>query len=183
MSNLFRDGHVNAGILPGGGHNLVCDYSEEDMHIVHCIFPEDQWPTGIPYPKLVALIRHIDEPRAVEKAIAMVHAAQRLVTRVMRLKDVVDIYLTAQDDSSISPDTWNEVVDGFDEEDLEPVLKLFPRNSWPPEILGVPHPNLVALAHCNGEKRAVQADLLAVVLVDIFGRSDMLETLDSTVRE
>lgn len=107
----------------------------------------------------------------------MLHEAERLATRAMRLQEVADVYFIALTEPSTSLNKLDEVTGDYDEEDLEAVREMSQRESWPPEKYGVPYPNLVALARWNDRKRAVQSAPLEVVLEDVFGSLYMLEVL------
>jgi hypothetical protein len=84
MSKIFCDGYVEDNVSPRAWDNLVRDFSEQDMQIVHRVFSEHEWPTHIPYPNFVALVGHIDGSVAGERTIAMLHEAERPATRAIQ---------------------------------------------------------------------------------------------------
>jgi len=85
MSDIFRNKHFDPSIPSEAWDELVLDYSTDELDVVRALFPEAEWPNSIPYPNLVALVGHIDQDVAVDRATAMVASANALALHSSRL--------------------------------------------------------------------------------------------------
>lgn len=174
MSNLFRDAHLDPNIQPSVWDSLVRNYSAEELEIVRQTFPREQWPDDIPYPNLVALVGHIDETLAIEKAVSLAEVSKNLANRSISLIAIANAYITALIDPATDPEMWDALVSDLSEDDLEPVRELFPRDTWPADI---PYPNLVALAKWIIETRVKQGQLSASLSLEMFGGLEIFDKM------
>jgi hypothetical protein len=158
MSNLFRDAHFDPSIQPSAWDSLVYDYSGEEVDIVRQTFPQEQWPNDIPCPNLVALVGHIDENLAIEKAVSLAEVSKDLAKRSISLIAIANAYITAQTDPSMDPETRDALVSDLSKLNMEPVHDLSPRDTWPAVV---PYLNLVALAKWTIKTRVKQGQLSA----------------------
>jgi hypothetical protein len=174
MAHIFSSAYLDSTIIPQAWDDLVRDYPVEDMQVVRTIFPEDEWPQGIPYPNLVALVGHLDRNRAADKTEALAAIVRVRKVKGSRLRDIVILFQDAINDPQTHHSRWDQLVAGFEDADLEPVREYFSREMWPPERYSVPYPNLVAFAKWHVEKGAVQTLVMALTLSTVFGDNSML---------
>jgi hypothetical protein len=162
MADMFLQRHTDATIIPSAWDDLVRDFSIEDMETVHRLFPQNEWPPEIPYPNLVALVGHIEIHSTVARVHSMTDVMNLLIERAYRLFSIAELYIEAQTNSNMGIERWDEAVRDMDDDDLEPVRRLFPREEWPTKY-GVPYPNLVALVKWTTMKQFQQLLLLAEI--------------------
>jgi hypothetical protein len=174
MAHIFSSAYLDSTIIPQAWDDLVRDYPVEDMQVVRTIFPEDEWPQGIPYPNLVALVGHLDRNRAADKTEALAAIVRVRKVKGSRLRDIVILFQDAINDPQTHHSRWDQLVAGFEDADLEPVREYFSREMWAPERYNVSYPNLVAFAKWHVEKGAVQTLVMALTLSTVFGDNSML---------
>jgi hypothetical protein len=162
MADMFLQRHTDATIMSSAWDDLVHDFSIEDMETVHALFPQNEWPPEIPYPNLVALVGHIAIHSAVARFHSMTDVMNILIDRAYRLFSIGELYIEAQTNWNKGVERWDEAVRDMDDDDLEPVRKLFPQEEWPTKY-GVLYPNLVALVKWTTMKRFQQLLLLAEI--------------------
>jgi hypothetical protein len=150
-------------------------HSDEDMEIVHRLFPRCSWPSEVAYPNLIALVGHISVDVAANKAVTMIDVASLFIERALCVGTMAVIYSSAnRNPLGTNSGTWAEAVRDFEDEDFETVRGVFPRNAWPHERHQVPYPNLVALVRWNNEMRMTQSFLLAAIHNSMLGKREVL---------
>lgn len=164
MAELFGTRLLDPSTLPDAWDNLVRDHSEEDMAMLHRLFPHHSWPLGVAYPNLVALVGHVDAGVVRNQLVAMMDVASLFMEKAIRVGTMAVMYTSAhRNPLSTSSQTWEEAVRDFEYEDFDVVREVFPRELWPHERHRVPYPNLVALVRWNNEQWVTQSLLVAVM--------------------